>query len=125
MKQYKLWLKELALFQQSFQQNRETSDEVLGADELSDKDLPIWLAAQRAVSRYEGLLSPVGPRGRLIRKLLTWAGIISPIPETPFELDGDGHASEPYQRFVPVPFTFIPFFLLLLPSVFLKDNLLF
>ena len=97
----KLWLKELVLLQQSFQQNEGTSNDLLGEDELSDKDLPIWLAAQRAVSRYEGLLSPVGPRGRLLRKLLTWVGLISPRPETPFELDGDTNASEPYKRFVP------------------------
>ncbi|PON87710.1 hypothetical protein TorRG33x02_165540 [Trema orientale] len=100
-KRLKLWLKELILFQQSFQQNEGSSNDMLGVDELSDKDLPIWLAAQRAVSRYEGLLSPVGPRGRLLRKLLTWIGLISPRRETPFELDGDTNASEPYKRVKP------------------------
>lgn len=105
----KLWLKEIILFQQSFQYNERTSDGPLGVDQLSDRDLPIWLAAQRAVSRYEGLLSPVGPRGRLLRKLLTWIGLISPTPETPFELDGDANTSEPYIRFVPVSFLFLLF----------------
>ncbi|XP_024024060.1 uncharacterized protein LOC21387328 [Morus notabilis] len=96
-KRLKLWLQELVLFQQSFQQNEGTCNDMLGVDQLSDKDLPIWIAAQRAVSRYEGLLSPVGPRGRLLRKLLTWIGLVSPTPEAPFEPDGDTHASEPYK----------------------------
>ncbi|KAL5549614.1 hypothetical protein UlMin_004845 [Ulmus minor] len=73
-----------------------SSDDVLGVDELSDKELPIWLAAQRAVSRYEGRLSPIGPRERLLRRLFTWSGLISPTPETTFKPDGDSNASEPY-----------------------------
>ncbi|KAF3430935.1 hypothetical protein FNV43_RR25665 [Rhamnella rubrinervis] len=97
-KRLKLWLKEIILFQQSFQYNERTSDGPLGVDQLSDGDLPIWLAAQRAVSRYEGLLSPVGPRGRLLRKLLAWIGLIPPTPGIPFDLDGDANTSEPYKR---------------------------
>ncbi|KAL3510148.1 hypothetical protein ACH5RR_029549 [Cinchona calisaya] len=31
--------------------------------------------AQRAVTRYEGILSTTGPRGRLLRKLVTWIGL--------------------------------------------------
>ncbi|KAH7515341.1 hypothetical protein FEM48_Zijuj10G0016300 [Ziziphus jujuba var. spinosa] len=38
---------------QSFQYDERTSDGPLGVDQLSDRDLPIWLAAQRAVFRYE------------------------------------------------------------------------
>ncbi|KAL5539410.1 hypothetical protein UlMin_045105 [Ulmus minor] len=95
-KRLKLWLKGLRLFQHSFQQKDMSSDDVLGVDELSDKELPIWLAAQRAVSRYEGLLSPIGPRERLLRRLFTWSGLISPKPETTFEPDGESNASEPY-----------------------------
>ncbi|KAL6137292.1 hypothetical protein ACLB2K_062584 [Fragaria x ananassa] len=94
----KVWLKELSVFQQAFRTNEQTSDDLLGVDQLSDRELPIWLAAQRAVSRYEGILSPVGPRGRLLRKLLSWIGLISLTPETPFELDGDANASDPYAR---------------------------
>ncbi|KAL6144318.1 hypothetical protein ACLB2K_055012 [Fragaria x ananassa] len=94
----KVWLKELSVFQQAFRTNEQTSDDMLGVDQLSDRELPIWLAAQRAVSRYEGILSPVGPRGRLLRKLLSWIGLISLTPETPFELDGDANASDPYAR---------------------------
>ncbi|KAH7515406.1 hypothetical protein FEM48_Zijuj10G0023100 [Ziziphus jujuba var. spinosa] len=95
-KRLKLWLKDYLLFEQSFQYDERTSDGPLGVDQLSDTDLPIWLAAQRAVSRYEGLLSPVGPRGRLLRKLLTWIGLIPPTPETPFDVDSDANASEPH-----------------------------
>ncbi|KAL5570245.1 hypothetical protein UlMin_026820 [Ulmus minor] len=95
-KRLKLWLKELRLFQHSFQQEDMSSDDVLGVDELSDKELPIWFAAQRAVSCYEGLLSPIGPRERLLRRLFTWSGLISPTPEKTFEPDGDSNASEPY-----------------------------
>ncbi|KAL6134852.1 hypothetical protein ACLB2K_067080 [Fragaria x ananassa] len=94
----KVWLKELSVFQQAFRTNEQTSDDLLGVDQLSDRELPIWLAAQRAVSRYEGILSPVGPRGRLLRKLLSWIGLISLTPETPFELDGDANSSDPYAR---------------------------
>ncbi|XP_050380735.1 uncharacterized protein LOC126797979 isoform X2 [Argentina anserina] len=94
----KLWLKELSVFQQGFRTNEQTSDDLLGVDQLPDMELPIWLAAQRAVSRYEGILSAVGPRGRLLRKLLSWIGLISLVPETPFELDGDAYASDPYAR---------------------------
>ncbi|KAH0982163.1 hypothetical protein GBA52_009340 [Prunus armeniaca] len=97
-KRMQLWLKELSVFQQAFRYNEQTSDHLLGVEQPSDRDLPIWLAAQRAVSRYEGLLSTVGPRGRLLKKLLSWIGLISPTPETPFELDGDTNASDPYAR---------------------------
>ncbi|KAK9202082.1 hypothetical protein WN944_017291 [Citrus x changshan-huyou] len=94
----KLWLEELSLFRQSYFSNNQTSDNLLGADQLSDGELPIWLAAQRAVSRYEGFLSPVGPRGRLLRKLLKWIGLATSTPETPFQLETDSNASEPYSR---------------------------
>ncbi|KAK4587661.1 hypothetical protein RGQ29_018891 [Quercus rubra] len=97
-KRIKLWLKELSVFQQLFLNNQHASDDLLGVDQLSDTDLPIWLAAQRAVSRYEGILSPVGPRGRLLRKLLSWSGLIPPTPETPHELDSDSNAPELYKR---------------------------
>lgn len=94
----KLWLKELYIFQQSLLKNKQASDSELRIDQLSDRDLPIWLAAQKAVSRYEGLLAPVGPRERLLRKLLAWIGLIPPPPEKPFPLDSESNASEPYLR---------------------------
>ncbi|GLT51345.1 hypothetical protein SLA2020_247620 [Shorea laevis] len=98
VKRMKPWLKELALFQESYFNNEQSSDSLLGVDQPSDGDLPIWLAAQKAVSRYEGFLSEIGPRGRLFRKLLAWIGLIPPTPETPFQLNGDSSASEPYLR---------------------------
>ncbi|XP_062154883.1 uncharacterized protein LOC133862961 isoform X4 [Alnus glutinosa] len=94
----KLWLKDLSVFQQSSLYNQRVSDDLLGVQQLSDRDLPIWLAAQRAVTRYEGILSPVGPRRRLLRKLLSWIGLIPPTPETPYELDKDSNSSESYKR---------------------------
>ncbi|KAH7578146.1 hypothetical protein JRO89_XS01G0346000 [Xanthoceras sorbifolium] len=94
----KLWFEELSLFQQSYFSNEQSSDNLLGVDQLSDGELPIWLAAQKAVSRYEGLLSPVGPRGRLLRKLLTWIGLAPPTPEIPFPPETRSNPSDPYLR---------------------------
>ncbi|KAI9180910.1 hypothetical protein LWI28_009370 [Acer negundo] len=96
IKRMKLWLEELSLFQQSYFSNEQSSDNLLGVDQLSDGELPIWLAAQKAVSRYEGLLSPVGPRGRLLRKLLTWIGLAPPTPEILFPPETKSNASDPY-----------------------------
>ena len=121
------WLEQLSLFQQSYFSNEQAPDNPPGTDQLSDTELPIWLAAQRSVSRYEGFLSPVGPRGRLFRKLLTWIGLLPPLPEKPFELDSNSNASEPRLRFVEFEFAlflqhpsstvyelmFFPFFVLL------------
>ncbi|KAK8654438.1 hypothetical protein V6N13_128406 [Hibiscus sabdariffa] len=98
VRRLKLWLEEVSLFQQSYLNDEKNSENTLGIDQLSDRDLPIWLAAQRAVSRYEGFLSAIGPRGRLLRKLLARVGLIPPTPETPFQLDSDGSFSEPYLR---------------------------
>ncbi|XVF72891.1 hypothetical protein PTKIN_Ptkin12aG0157100 [Pterospermum kingtungense] len=98
IRRLKLWLEEVSLFQQTYFNNEQNSENLPSVDQLSDRDLPIWLAAQRAVSRYEGLLSPVGPRGRLIKKFLARVGLIPPTPETPFQLDGDCSVSEPYLR---------------------------
>ncbi|KAG4961698.1 hypothetical protein AAZX31_13G353800 [Glycine max] len=94
----RLWLKELSLFQKSLLYNDPASDEQIGVDQVPNAELPIWLAAQRAVARYEGILSPVGPRGRLLRRLLSWIGLIPPMPETPFEVHNDNNAPEPYLR---------------------------
>lgn len=104
------WLKELSLFQQA-----QISDNLIGADESSISELPMWLAAQRAVSRYEGFLSAAGPRGRLLRKLLSWIGLIPRTSETSFHMDADNNSSEPYLRFAEIlfifPFLTIPFIL--------------
>ncbi|KAL6006669.1 hypothetical protein ACLOJK_032162, partial [Asimina triloba] len=97
---FKLWLKELSLPQGTF-----SFDELLvngmDTDDISDSDPPIWLAAQRAIPRYEGLLSSVlGSRGRLLRKLLMWIGIIPSAPETSFTVNAASESSEPYLRSV-------------------------
>ena len=100
IKRMKLWFKELPLFRKSYMFDELMADDMLGVDELSDKDLPIWLAAQKAVARYEGILSSAGPRSRLLRKLLTWTGLIPSMPEKIFNLDSNSTASEAYLRFV-------------------------
>ncbi|XP_061357190.1 uncharacterized protein LOC133301561 isoform X2 [Gastrolobium bilobum] len=94
----RLWLKELSVFQKSLLYNDHASDEKIDVNQVQNAELPIWLAAQRAVSLYEGILSPVGPRERLLRRLLSWIGLIPPIPETPFEVDNNSNAPEPYLR---------------------------
>ncbi|KAF8106976.1 hypothetical protein N665_0129s0045 [Sinapis alba] len=94
----KVWLKELSLFKESYLDLAQTSDKFLEGESLSDSVLPMRLAAKRAVSRYEGILTPVGPREKLFRKLLTWIGLISPAYEIPFQLANDSNASEPYLR---------------------------
>ncbi|XP_019056116.1 PREDICTED: uncharacterized protein LOC104585793 isoform X2 [Nelumbo nucifera] len=94
-----LWMKELFFSRWSYSYDgKSIPDNQLGADQPSDNDLPIWLAAQRAVPRYEGLLSSIGPRERLLRKLLMWIGMIPSIPETSIELEMDSTTSEPYLR---------------------------
>ncbi|KAI3664973.1 hypothetical protein L6452_43588 [Arctium lappa] len=98
LKRIKHWFKEAPLFKKSYTFDKPLPDDMLGADQLSNEDLPIWLAAQRAVARYEGILSSAGPRGRLLRKLLTWTGLIPSVPEQIFNLDSDITASEPYLR---------------------------
>ncbi|KAL2316515.1 hypothetical protein Fmac_030391 [Flemingia macrophylla] len=94
----RLWLKELSIFKKSLLYNDPASDEQIGINEVPNAELPIWLAAQRAVARYEGILSLVGPRGRLLRRLLSWIGLIPPLPETPFDDHDDNNTPEPYLR---------------------------
>ncbi|XP_020232210.1 uncharacterized protein LOC109812630 isoform X2 [Cajanus cajan] len=94
----RLWLNELSVFQKSLLYNDPVSDEKIGINQVPNAELPIWLAAQRAVARYEGILSPVGPRGRLLRRLLSWIGLIPPLQETPFDVHNDNNTPEPYLR---------------------------
>ncbi|XP_008462204.1 uncharacterized protein LOC103500618 isoform X2 [Cucumis melo] len=98
VKRLRLWVRDLPMSQQLFRYDEEDSDDLLRDNQISDKDLPIWLAAQSAVSRYEGILSSTGPRGRLLRRLLTWIGLLPPMPEQPFKLTDDSKAFEPYLR---------------------------
>ncbi|XP_068501047.1 uncharacterized protein [Phaseolus vulgaris] len=94
----RLWLKELSVFKKSLLYNDPASDEHIGINQVPNAELPIWLAAQRAVARYEGILSPVGPRERLLRRMLSWIGLIPPLQETRFEVHNDNNAPEPYLR---------------------------
>uniref|UniRef100_A0A0E0L6S0 Uncharacterized protein n=1 Tax=Oryza punctata TaxID=4537 RepID=A0A0E0L6S0_ORYPU len=85
----KVWLKEQTYAENSLSLIENSSWDKLRSDQLPDADLPIWIAAQRAVSRYEGILSPVGPRGRLLRRLLAWTGLIPSLPEATIKSDID------------------------------------
>lgn len=92
----KLWLKELAQYQQPFFSDEQMLDNPVKTD-LSN-DFPIWLAAERAVTRYEGILSAIGPRKRLLRKFLTWIGLVPSTPEQAFDLNSDSTVSESHLR---------------------------
>ncbi|KAL9270927.1 hypothetical protein AKJ16_DCAP12164 [Drosera capensis] len=93
----KLWLEEESSGLHSYKD--QASNVADNLDHEFDADLPIWVAAQRAASRYEGLLSSLGPRRRLLRKFLTWMGLIQSMPEMPLELGDDNTpAVEPYLR---------------------------
>ncbi|KAF7046743.1 hypothetical protein CFC21_055746 [Triticum aestivum] len=94
----KLWLKEQTYAENSLLLIENYSRGKLTPDQLPDADLPIWIAAQRAVSRYEGFLSPVGPRGRLLRRVLTWTGLIPSLPEATLKSDTETKQSEGYVR---------------------------
>ncbi|XP_072966932.1 uncharacterized protein [Typha angustifolia] len=94
----KRWLKEQYFPESSLYYKERTSEGPLGSDQVAEKDLPIWIAAQKAVSLYEGLLSPVGPRGRLIRKLLTWTGLVPSLPEASVTHDTEKNYLEAYLR---------------------------
>ncbi|XP_039169974.1 uncharacterized protein LOC120294108 [Eucalyptus grandis] len=95
-KKFKHWVLEASDLQNS--DFLEILDGTFEVGSQLNQELPIWLAAQKAVTRYEGILSSTGPRGRLLRKLLTLTGLVPPMPKTPFEFKGDNDESEPYLR---------------------------
>ncbi|KAL3828408.1 hypothetical protein ACJIZ3_017210 [Penstemon smallii] len=88
-----IWLKEFSLFLKQHSYNEQILDDLQGHDMLS-KDLPIWVAAQKAVTRYEGILSAVGPRERLLRKFFTWIGLVPSTPQQAFDLGSNSSGSE-------------------------------
>ncbi|TVU01211.1 hypothetical protein EJB05_53338 [Eragrostis curvula] len=94
----KLWLKEQTYADNSLLLIENSSWEKLQSDQLPDADVPIWIAAQKAVLRYEGILSPVGPRGRLLRRLLAWTGLIPSLPEATVKPDVETKHLEGYVR---------------------------
>ena len=95
------WLKEQTYADNSLFLIENSSWDKLSSDQLPDDDVPIWIAAQRAVSRYEGILSPVGPRGRLLRRLLTWTGLIPSLPEATIKTDDETKHLEGHVRLDP------------------------
>ncbi|KAI5432043.1 hypothetical protein KIW84_035976 [Lathyrus oleraceus] len=95
---FRLWLEELSVFKKSLLHNENALDEQIGVNQVPNEELPIWLAAQRAVTRYEGILSPVGLRERLLRGLLSWIGLIPLKSETSFQVENDSDSAEPYLR---------------------------
>lgn len=72
----KLWLKEQYSWENTLSYGKSASGNQMQGDQIADSDIPIWLAAQRAIPRYEGFLSSIGPRGRLIRKFLSTIGLL-------------------------------------------------
>ncbi|KAK8916800.1 hypothetical protein KSP39_PZI022443 [Platanthera zijinensis] len=78
----KLWLKDQYSLERAWSYGENFPGNHLEPNITRDSDLPIWLAAQSAVQRYEGFLSLVGPRGRLMKELLTWAGLVPLTPES-------------------------------------------
>ncbi|OEL18812.1 hypothetical protein BAE44_0020170 [Dichanthelium oligosanthes] len=94
----RLWLKEQTYADNSLLLIESSSWDKLSSDQLPDDDVPIWIAAQRAVSRYEGILSPVGPRGRLLRRLLTWTGLVPSLPEATIKTDDETKHLEGHVR---------------------------
>lgn len=89
----KLWLEKLSLSQLSYSCDEVTSSNQAVADHSTESELPLWLAAQRAVTRYEGILSASGPRERLFRKLLVWIGFSPSTQESSFDLKSNTSGS--------------------------------
>eukprot|EP01018_Ginkgo_biloba_P011882 Gb_17317 [translate_table: standard] len=99
----KSWLKEPLWPNRGYQsriprEHGNLSQEYLLSNLEKENDLPIWVAAQQAVPRYEDFLSSAGSRGRLLRKLLVWMGLLPSEPPASIRLDRDGSSSEPYLR---------------------------
>ncbi|CAL5045194.1 unnamed protein product [Urochloa decumbens] len=94
----RLWLKEQTYADNLLLLIESSSSDKLGSDQLPDADVPIWIAARKAVSRYEGILSPVGPRGRLLRRLLTWTGLIPSLPEATIKTNDETKHLERHVR---------------------------
>jgi hypothetical protein len=94
----KLWLKEQTYADNSLLLIENSSWDNLGANQLPDADVPILIAAKKAALRYEGILSPVGPRGRLLRRLLAWTGLIPSLPKSTVKPDVEAKHLEGYVR---------------------------
>ncbi|XP_047957740.1 uncharacterized protein LOC125203443 isoform X2 [Salvia hispanica] len=91
-KRFKRWLDDMPLSLKSYSYDGKIFDELEGIDIFSS-EFPIWVAAQKAVTLYEGILSESGPRERLLRKFLAWVGLVPSIPEEAFDLHLDNSSS--------------------------------
>lgn len=98
----KLWLEEMPLSQWPYSFDENILENEQKVDQFSEEDLPIWLAAQRAVDRYEGILSSLGPRSRLLRKFLTWMELIPSMPKRPSQLEPNVNIVESHLRYVSI-----------------------
>lgn len=107
-KRFKRWLEDLSVSLNSRSYDGKLFDELDGIDILSS-ELPIWVAAQKAVTLYEGILSEFGPRERLLRKFLAWVGLVPSTPEEAFDLHLDNSSSESNLRFVLIDYYLIKF----------------
>ncbi|PKA65733.1 hypothetical protein AXF42_Ash013148 [Apostasia shenzhenica] len=90
----KIWLKDQYSLERTWLYGELVTRNQLESDMSADTNLPIWLAAQRAVPRYKGFLSSVGPRGRLMKKLLIWVGLIPATPEVSVDFNSDTKDTE-------------------------------
>ncbi|XP_051114771.1 uncharacterized protein LOC127240252 isoform X3 [Andrographis paniculata] len=90
---FMIWLKELSLYLKPQTYDEQIAGNLKGLDTLSS-DFPIWVAAQKAVTRYEGILKVVGPREKLFRKFLAWIGLVPSTPKQSIDLDMDNYESE-------------------------------
>lgn len=118
IKKLKNWLSEVSDLPKADLPEEDSCNNDLEVGSPSDHDLPIWFAAQRAVTSYKQLLSSAGPRGRLLGKLLTWGGFLPPAPEIQFELQEDDIASEPYLRSEIVILMLLDDFFVHAPAIF-------
>ncbi|XP_073134749.1 uncharacterized protein [Henckelia pumila] len=91
-------LKEFSLSLQP-NSNDQICDDPKEVDSISN-NLPIWEAAQKAVTRYEAILSAVGPRERLLRKFFILLGLVPSKPLQAYDLDSkstcESHLSESF-----------------------------
>ncbi|XP_063949374.1 uncharacterized protein LOC108205289 isoform X2 [Daucus carota subsp. sativus] len=99
----KLWLEDMPLSRWPYSFDENEFEKEQNVDQISKEDLPIWLAAQRAVNRYEGILSSLGPRSRLLRKFLTWMELIPSVPKRPSKLDPIANTIESHLRPISLP----------------------
>lgn len=86
---FKLWLKKLLPSPHSYSSDVVVPSNRLEIGHILDTDIPIWLAARKAVVRYKSILSAVGPRSQLLRKFFMWIGILSTDAEETIDFEAE------------------------------------